>query len=346
MQLADFDFVLPTHLIAQQAIKKRTNSRLLIGQNPIIDTQFGQIIQYLNPNDLLVLNNSKVIPARLYAKKTSGGVLAIMIERLLPNNQALAMIKASHPPKIGQLVYFDKQQQLSATILAKDDYLYTLVFSTRINKILDKYGHTPLPPYIKRTDNCTDKNRYQTVFAKKAGSIAAPTAGLHFDNNLLSQIRQAGVNIAELTLHIGIGTFLPIKSNDISQHKMHNELIEVSDQTQQKILATKQNGGRVVAVGTTVVRALESCALNGGMSKHLKKGYKPCVQESNLFIYPGFDFKVVDMLITNFHLPKSSLLVLVSAFAGYEYIKHIYQHAIKKQYRFFSYGDAMLLYKM
>lgn len=345
MQLSDFNFKLPTHLIAQQPTKKRINSRLLIGQDPIIDTQFYQIIQYLKPNDLLVLNNSKVIPARLYAQKTTGGQLAIMIERLLANNHALAMIKASHPPKIGQVVYFDEQQQLSATILAKDGYLYTLVFSTKISQILDKYGHTPLPPYINRPDSCTDKNRYQTVFAKKKGSIAAPTAGLHFDNNLLSQLRQSGINIAELTLHIGIGTFLAIKTSNVLQHKMHRELMAVSTQTQKKILATKQNGGRIVAVGTTVVRALESCALNGGMAKNLTKVLKPCVKETDIFIYPGFDFKVVDMLITNFHLPKSSLLVLVSAFAGCEYIKRIYQHAIQKEYRFFSYGDAMLLYK-
>lgn len=337
MQLSDFDFSLPEHLIAQHPTKQRTQSRLLIAGTPIEDKKFINIIDYLKPNDLLVLNNTKVMPARLYANKETGAKVEIMINRILSDTQALVMMKSSKSPKIGSKILLDNQYH--ATVLAKYDYLYNLEFSSSIQVILDNLGHIPLPPYIERADDLADKTRYQTVFAKKLGAVAAPTAGLHFDQTLLDQLQQKGIDNTEVTLHVGAGTFLPVKTDDITQHKMHSEFIEVSEEVIEKIKQTKQKNGRIIAVGTTAVRALESCALTANSWQDLT----PCTQETNIFIYPGFEFKVVDLLITNFHLPKSSLLMLVSAFTGSKTIKQIYQHAIKQQYRFFSYGDAMLL---
>ena len=338
MRLSDFDFDLPLSLIAQNPTANRTNSRLLIDGNPIIDTQFKQLPAFLKPNDLLVLNNTKVMPARLYAQKKTGGMAEIMIERLLPNNQALAMIKTNRCPKVGSQLMINNT--IKAVVLAKESYLYTLQFDGNIAKILDDNGHIPLPPYIKRQDNLFDKQRYQTVFAKKLGAVAAPTAGLHFDQDLLSQLKKQGIEQTEITLHIGLGTFLPVKTDNILNHKMHSEFIEVSQNAIDKINQAKARGGNIIAVGTTVVRALESCALN-----NKNTSLTPCGESTNIFIYPGFKFKVVDKLITNFHLPKSSLLMLVSAFVGKDRTKKIYQHAIGQQYRFFSYGDAMLLEK-
>ncbi len=338
MKLADFDFELPSALIAQKPCKKRADSRLLVGQKPIIDTVFSDIGNFLTAGDLLVLNNTKVINARLYANKQSGGGVEIMLERILPNNQALAMIKASQAPKIDSILNIENNYQ--AKVLTKKDYLYRLRFNNDVYQILTNCGHVPLPPYIKRSDNKDDKKRYQTIFARYEGAIASPTAGLHFDANLLQVLQQKGIYIAELTLHIGIGTFSPIKTNNIKQHKMHTERIIIPSKTQKKILAVKQNNKRIIAVGTTVVRALEAFATIAN------KAYESdFIAETDIFIYPGFDFKLVDGLITNFHLPKSTLLLLVSAFAGIDNIKDIYQYAIKGQYRFFSYGDAMLLSK-
>lgn len=340
MQLSDFDFELPIQLIAKYPTQQRTHSRLLIGQTPIIDTHFYQIGDYLQSKDLLVINNTQVIPGRLFAHKATGGKLEVMIERVLDNYQALAMIKSNRSPVIGSQIYFDSGQQIFATVLEKAGYLYTLSFNKIIDEVLAEYGHIPLPYYLNRADEKSDQQRYQTVFAKQKGAVAAPTAGLHFDNALLDKIKTQGVGVAEVTLHVGAGTFLPVKTDNITEHKMHKECIEISQETQEKIIKTKQNGGRIIALGTTVVRALESWAkINNLTSKTCDKFSK----ETDIFIYPKFEFKIVDVLITNFHLPKSSLLMLVSAFAGVDEIRHIYQHAIEQQYRFFSYGDAMLL---
>lgn len=329
MQLSDFDFELPNNLIAQSPSIKRTQSRLLIAGKQIKDKIFHQIIDYLQPNDLLILNNTKVLAARIFAKKISGGKLEIMLDKITGDTSAFAMIKSSRSPKVGSTIVFDDGNV--ATILSKKDALYNLKFSTNIFITINKLGHIPLPPYIKRSDDKTDVERYQSVFAKELGAVAAPTASLHFDNELLKNIKQKGIDMAFVTLHIGSGTFFPVKVENITQHKMHSEYFDIKQQTIDKINKCKKNGGRVIAVGTTAVRVLEST--NGKKSSG----------ETDIFIYPGYKFKVVDGMITNFHLPKSSLLMLVSAFSGSDKIKKIYQHAIDNKYRFFSYGDAMFL---
>ncbi|BAS68288.1 tRNA preQ1(34) S-adenosylmethionine ribosyltransferase-isomerase QueA [Bathymodiolus septemdierum thioautotrophic gill symbiont] len=334
MKLSDFDFDLPKALIAQSPPENRTSSRLLIPQLNIIDTIFSNIGDFIKEGDLLVLNNTKVIPARLFGHKESGGKVEIMIERLLSDCQALAMIKASRAPKVGSHIILENQVQ--ATILQKGEGFYTLEFATdSLLNLLDKVGHIPLPPYIERADNAQDLSRYQTVFAQKEGAVAAPTAGLHFDDALLTSLKNQGVNSAFVTLHVGAGTFQPVKTNEIEDHHMHSEYYELPQQTVDKITKAKANGGRIIAVGTTAVRSLESAARHGALKQRQ--------EETDIFIYPGYQFQVVDAMITNFHLPKSSLLMLVSAFIGRERMMEIYQHAIKGKYRFFSYGDAMLL---
>ncbi|RUA06871.1 MAG: tRNA preQ1(34) S-adenosylmethionine ribosyltransferase-isomerase QueA [Gammaproteobacteria bacterium] len=334
MKLSDFDFDLPKALIAQSPPENRTSSRLLIPQLNIIDTIFSNIGDFIKEGDLLVLNNTKVIPARLFGHKESGGKVEIMIERLLSDCQALAMIKASRAPKVGSHIILENQVQ--ATILQKGEGFYTLEFATdSLLNLLDKVGHIPLPPYIERADNAQDLSRYQTVFAQKEGAVAAPTAGLHFDDALLTSLKNQGVNSAFVTLHVGAGTFQPVKTNEIEDHHMHSEYYELPQQTVDKITKAKANGGRIIAVGTTAVRSLESAARHGALKQRQ--------EETDIFIYPGYQFQVVDAMITNFHLPKSSLLMLVSAFIGRERMMEIYQHAIKEKYRFFSYGDAMLL---
>ncbi|NYT27297.1 MAG: tRNA preQ1(34) S-adenosylmethionine ribosyltransferase-isomerase QueA [Candidatus Thiodubiliella endoseptemdiera] len=334
MQLSDFDFNLPEALIAQSPPKNRTDSRLLVPIFPIIDTFFRNIGDFIKEGDLLVMNNTKVIPARLFGYKESGGKVEIMIERLLSNNQALAMIRASRAPKIGSHLILENK--VKAVVLNKDKGFYTLEFATdSLLDLLDKVGHTPLPPYIERADNEQDLSRYQTVFAQKDGAVAAPTAGLHFDEDLLDSLKTKGVDSAFVTLHVGAGTFQPVKTDNIKDHHMHSEYYEVPQETVDKITQTKANGGRVIAVGTTAVRSLESAARGGAL--------KAIQEETDIFIYPGYKFQVIDILITNFHLPKSSLLMLVSAFIGRDRMMEIYQHAIDEKYRFFSYGDAMLL---
>ncbi|SFV85595.1 S-adenosylmethionine:tRNA ribosyltransferase-isomerase [hydrothermal vent metagenome] len=336
MQLSDFDFDLPEALIAQNPPKYRTDSRLLVPQSTIIDTIFRNIGDFIKEGDLLVMNNTKVIPARLFGHKESGGKVEIMIERLLSDNQALAMIRASRAPKVGS--YLILENEVKAVILNKERGFYTLEFATdSLLNLLDKVGHIPLPPYIERADNEQDLSRYQTVFAQKDGAVAAPTAGLHFDEGLLDSLKTKGVDSAFVTLHVGAGTFQPVKTDNIKDHHMHSEYYELPQVTVDKIAQTKANGGRIIAVGTTAVRSLESAARHGTL--------KETQEETDIFIYPGYEFKVVDMLITNFHLPKSSLLMLVSAFIGRERMMEIYQHAINEKYRFFSYGDAMLLEK-
>ena len=336
MKLSDFDFDLPNSLIAQYPSENRTDSRLLVVQDSFINATFSQLGEFLKPKDLLILNDTKVIPARLFGRKESGGKVEILVERLINDFQALVMIKASRAPKIGSYIVLENGKQVK--VFDKASGLYKLSFGRNaILTLLNEIGHVPLPPYIERIDRKEDSVRYQTVYAKNVGAIAAPTAGLHFDEPLLSNLNSYGVGHAFVTLHVGAGTFQPVKVEDIKDHQMHSEYFEVCQETVDKIVTTKATGGRIVAVGTTAVRTLESIALQGELSS--AKG------DTDIFIYPGFEFRLVDAMITNFHLPKSSLLMLVSAFIGIEKMFQIYQYAIEEKYRFFSYGDAMLLEK-
>ena len=336
MKLSDFDFDLPNALIAQYPSEKRTDSRLLVVQDNFINATFSQLGKFLKPKDLLILNDTKVIPARLFGRKDSGGKVEILVERLINDFEALVMIKASRAPKIGSYIVLENDKQVK--VIDKASGLYKLSFgSNSILTLLNEIGHVPLPPYIERIDIKEDLVRYQTVYAKNDGAVAAPTAGLHFDEPLLSNLNSYGVDHAFVTLHVGAGTFQPVKVEDIKDHQMHSEYYEVCQETVDKIVTTKANGGRIVAVGTTAVRTLESIALQGELSS--AKG------DTDIFIYPGFEFRLVDAMITNFHLPKSSLLMLVSAFIGIEKMFQVYQYAIEEKYRFFSYGDAMLLEK-
>ncbi|ALE52636.1 S-adenosylmethionine tRNA ribosyltransferase [Candidatus Thioglobus autotrophicus] len=334
MLLSKFDFDLPKSLIAQNPPDNRTDSRLLVPQGQIIDAYFHQIADFIKPGDLLVMNNTRVIPARLFGHKASGGKVEIMIERLLNDKQVLAMVKASRAPKIDSFITLENGDK--AQIIHKENGFYTLNFETdSLLDLLDEVGHIPLPPYIERGDEKSDLERYQTVFAEQEGAVAAPTAGLHFDKALLASLKQQGIDHAFVTLHVGAGTFQPVKVDNITEHQMHSEYFEINQDTVDKIQQTKASGGRIIAVGTTAVRSMESAAKSGVLMA--------TKEETDIFIYPGYEFKIVDLLITNFHLPKSSLLMLVSAFIGQERMMEIYRHAIDQEYRFFSYGDAMLL---
>ena len=336
MKLSDFDFDLPRSLIAQYPSKSRTDSKLLVLRDILVDSTFSQLGDFLKPNDLLVLNDTKVIPARLFGHKDSGGKVEVLVERLVNDHEALVMIKSSRSPKIGSYIILENKSRF--IICDKKDGIYTVDFgSFSILNVLNEIGHIPLPPYIDRVDDNEDHNRYQTVYAKNDGAVAAPTAGLHFDELLLSSLEKKGISHAFITLHVGAGTFQPVKVEDIEGHKMHSEYYEISTETIDKIEQAKAIGGRIIAVGTTAVRALESASVNGKLIN--QKG------DTDIFIYPGFKFQTVDAMITNFHLPKSSLLMLVSAFIGFDEMFETYRHAIKEQYRFFSYGDAMLLEK-
>lgn len=340
MKTQDFDFHLPENLIAQQPSAQRTASRLLYLNplsNDITDSAFLDFPNYLSKNDLLIFNDTRVIKARLFGKKITGGVVEVLIERVLNNHHAYALVRASRAPKTGSLMKLC--DQIDVEVIGREDDLFHLKFlsETPVLDLLEQYGSLPLPPYITHDANDADETRYQTVYAKHAGAVAAPTAGLHFDENMLNQLKNKGIHIAYITLHVGAGTFQPVKADNIAEHKMHSELYRIPNETIELIESTRAIGGKITAVGTTVLRALESAA----QSQKLSAGSN----ETNIFITPGFTFKVVDRLLTNFHLPKSTLLMLVSAFAGFDQIKHAYQHAIKEQYRFFSYGDAMLLEK-
>ena len=336
MKLSDFDFDLPRSLIAQYPSKSRTDSKLLVLRDILVDSTFSQLGDFLKPNDLLVLNDTKVIPARLFGHKDSGGKVEVLVERLVNDHEALVMIKSSRSPKIGSYIILENKSRF--IICDKKDGIYTVDFgSFSILNVLNEIGHIPLPPYIDRVDDNEDHSRYQTVYAKNDGAVAAPTAGLHFDELLLSSLEKKGISHAFITLHVGAGTFQPVKVEDIEGHKMHSEYYEISTETIDKIEQAKAIGGRIIAVGTTAVRALESASVNGKLIN--QKG------DTDIFIYPGFKFQTVDAMITNFHLPKSSLLMLVSAFIGFDEMFETYRHAIKEQYRFFSYGDAMLLEK-
>ncbi len=336
MRRSDFHFNLPESLIAQFPSQSRTASRLLHlnpATNQIQDLQFVDFPNLLQANDLLIFNDTRVMPARLYAQKSTGGKVEILIERLLDNKRVLAQVRANKSIKLESILLLENGTSL--TVIRRVDHFFELQFNTEldIQQILQQVGHIPLPPYIKRDDGEQDFNRYQTVYAKNLGAVAAPTAGLHFDKAILQQIERKAIKIDFVTLHVGAGTFSPVRVDDISQHQMHAEWLTVSESVCQQIRETKQQGGRVVAIGTTSVRALESAAQSLEI--------KPFTGDTRIFITPGYQFKVVDALLTNFHLPESTLLMLVSAFAGYEQVLKAYYHAIKQQYRFFSYGDAM-----
>lgn len=339
MTVDDFDFDLPAELIAQHPTAQRTASRLLyVQENGFEDRSFLDLPSFLNPKDLLVFNNTRVIRARFFGIKSSGGQVEVLIERILTDQVVLAQVRASKSPKTGvRIVLAD---QFEVEVLGREGEFFLLKL---VNPDLDfwvlaeRYGRLPLPPYIDHTADQFDEERYQTVYARQPGAVAAPTAGLHFDQSLLMQLTSIGVRSAFLTLHVGAGTFQPVRVQNIAEHRMHRELFEIPKETVELIDQTQQTGGQVVAVGTTTLRALESAA-KGGV---LKSG----ASETEIFITPGYQFQVVDRLITNFHLPRSTLLMLVSAFAGQGNIKAAYQHAITKNYRFFSYGDAMLLDK-
>ena len=333
MQLDDFDYSLPEELIAQTPLAQRTASRLLaVLPDGLSHLGFADLPELLAPGDLLVLNNTKVIKARLFGRKATGGAAEILVERLVSDSQALCQVKVSKALQPGGEIHGDWGV---ITVSGREGPFYLLQFPQPALALLDEFGHVPLPPYIDRADEVADQTRYQTVFGSQPGAVAAPTAGLHFDAALLDQVRQLGVDTTEVTLHVGAGTFQPVRGA-LSEHKMHSERYAVSQSAADKIAATRAAGGRVVAVGTTVVRTLESAAHQNGQ---VMAGSG----ETELFIQPGFQFAAVDALVTNFHLPKSTLLMLVSAFAGYDAIMHAYAAAVANRYRFFSYGDAMWL---
>ncbi|MAG77051.1 MAG: tRNA preQ1(34) S-adenosylmethionine ribosyltransferase-isomerase QueA [Colwelliaceae bacterium] len=343
MRVSDFAFDLPEELIARYPKSDRTASRLMTvdGNTGAIDNgQFSDVLDKLNKGDLLIFNDTRVIPARMFGKKASGGKLEVLVERMLDEHRVLAHVRCSKSPKPGTEIILE--DQVSATMVERHGALFELKFNSdeKVLDILERIGHMPLPPYIDRPDEDSDKERYQTVYNDKPGAVAAPTAGLHFDDALLEKIKAKGVELAFITLHVGAGTFQPVKVDDIADHVMHAEYVEVSQEVVDKIEQTKAAGGRVVAVGTTSMRSLESAAKAADEEGKL---IIPFYQDTDIFITPGFNFKVVDCLITNFHLSESTLLMLVSAFAGYEHMMAAYEQAIEEKYRFFSYGDAMFL---
>lgn len=343
MQRSDFHFDLPEDLIAYRPAAQRDGSRLLVveGEAPPAHRRFPDVVDYLRPGDLLVFNDTRVIPARIFATKETGGRVEILIERMLDEHRAMAHLRASKSPKAGAVLSLAANEQADpgddrVSVTGRDGALFALQFERPILEVLQQWGHMPLPPYIDREDEAEDRERYQTVYASRDGAVAAPTAGLHFTEALIAQCRDKGVDTAFVTLHVGAGTFQSVRVDDIRQHQMHSEYIEVSDAVCRQVEAARARGGRVVAVGTTSVRSLESaCRASGELA--------PFQGDSDIFIYPGYRFKCVDAMITNFHLPESTLIMLVSAFMGRERILAAYREAVAQRYRFFSYGDAMLL---
>jgi len=333
--LSDFDFALPPELIAQHPAAQRSGSRLLDGRGAEpVDRIFHTLPSLLQPGDLLVFNDTRVVKARLYGEKPTGGKLELLVERVLVDHEVVAHMKVSKKPPVGTVLQM--AGGFTATLVGRwpeaEGPLFRFAFSGEPHALMEQHGHVPLPPYIAHGDSAQDEDRYQTVFARNPGAAAAPTAALHFDDALLAQCTALGIRQAMVTLHVGAGTFQPVKTEDLSQHRMHSEWYDVPAATQQALAETRASGGRVVAVGTTSVRTLESWAATGQAQG-----------DTSIFITPGFGFQWVDLLVTNFHLPKSTLMMLVSAFAGYDHIMALYRHAIAQQYRFFSYGDAMLL---
>jgi S-adenosylmethionine:tRNA ribosyltransferase-isomerase len=336
MHTQDFDYHLPIELIASHPLTQRSQSRLLClnrQTGALTHAHFYQLLDLLQPNDCLILNNTRVIPARLFGQKATGGQIEILIERLLTQHEALVHIRASKSPKPGSELLLEQDLRLRVEEKIESLYRVTLLSDQTFLEILDQIGHMPLPPYIERADEAIDKEQYQTVYGHIPGAVAAPTAGLHFDQDLLEKIKAKGIQLGEVTLHVGAGTFQPVRVENILEHHMHSEWLEVSQEVCDLIQKTKAQGGRVVAVGTTVVRSLETAAKSGEL--------KPYCGQTQLFIYPGYQFQVIDALVTNFHLPRSTLLMLVCAFAGQEHVLAAYEQAIENKYRFFSYGDAM-----
>lgn len=338
MQVNDFDFQLPDSLIARQPAKERTGSRLLHlngSSGQVQHLTFPDIESLIEPGDLLVFNNTRVIPARIFGQKASGGKVEVLVERITSPHSGLAHIRANKSPKPGNELIMEGGIKLTVTGRSENLFCIECTNDEPLVDLLEAHGHMPLPPYLEREDNEDDRERYQTVYAQKKGAVAAPTAGLHFDEPLLQRLKAKGVNTAFVTLHVGAGTFAPVKADSIKDHVMHAEWVEVSQPVVEQIRATKAAGKRVIAVGTTSVRSLESASQNGAV--------EPFSGDTQIFIYPGYRYKTVDALITNFHLPKSTLIMLVSAFAGQQNVMNAYQQAIEHKYRFFSYGDAMFV---
>ena len=335
MRVADFQFDLPDELIARYPLTERSASRLLVLnglEGALQHRHFAELPEFLQPGDLLVFNNTKVIPARLFAQKETGGKVEVLVERVLDEQRVLAHVRASKAPKAGSRLLLESG---NALMLARHDALFELEFDQPVLPLLERIGHMPLPPYIDRADELSDRERYQTVYAECAGAVAAPTAGLHFDVAMLAALADMGVETAFVTLHVGAGTFQPVRVEQIEEHQMHHEWLEVNQSVVDAVSACKARGGRVIAVGTTSVRSLETAARSGTLQAFSG--------DTDIFIYPGRSFNVVDALVTNFHLPESTLLMLVSAFAGYSATMAAYQQAVAAQYRFFSYGDAMFI---
>lgn len=335
----DFDYDLPPELIAQFPVARRSGSRMLYlngRSGGLADRQFADLAEYLRAGDVIVVNDTRVIKARLYGHKDTGGRVEVLVERIVEPQLALAMIRASHPPKLGQVIKFSDASRARVGKREKD--LYELLFDEEVVAVLDRDGQLPLPPYIERGADPQDGDRYQTVYARVPGAVAAPTAGLHFDQNMLASLSSGDVRVASLTLHVGAGTFQPVRDNNIEAHVMHSEWYSIPDTTIESIASARNTGGRIVAIGTTSLRALESAAASGKLTSGSG--------ETRLFIKPGYKFRVVDALLTNFHLPRSTLLMLVSAFGGADNIRRAYRHAIEQRYRFFSYGDAMFIERM
>jgi S-adenosylmethionine:tRNA ribosyltransferase-isomerase len=333
--LGDFDFALPPELIAQHPAAERSASRLLDGIGPApVDRIFRDLPGLLAPGDLLVFNDTQVVKARLFGEKPTGGKLELLIERVIGEREVVAHMKVSKKPPVGTVLRMDGgfTARLDGRWPREDGALFRFTLDDDPFALMERHGHVPLPPYIEHADTADDVHRYQTVFARNPGAVAAPTAALHFDDALLAQLDARGVQRTAVTLHVGAGTFQPVKAENIADHRMHSEWYDVPAATQQAIAQTRERGGRIVAVGTTTVRTLESWAATGQASG-----------DTSIFITPGFDFRVIDLLVTNFHLPRSTLLMLVSAFAGYDRIMSLYRHAVASRYRFFSYGDAMLI---
>ena len=340
MLVSDYHFDLPDSLIANYPMPDRTSSRLLHLDGPtgdVVHRQFPDVLDLAQPGDLMVFNNTRVIPARVFGQKESGGKVEILVERVINSNEALAHVRASTSPKENSKLILgqDKDEQIEATMIGRSGALFHLAFNEPVLDVLTRAGHMPLPPYIERPDEDSDQERYQTVYNQKPGAVAAPTAGLHFDEALLEKLKAKGVETAFVTLHVGAGTFQPMKVENVKDHIMHAEYVEVEPSVVEHVKATKARGGRVIAVGTTSVRSLESASQSGEIM--------PMQGDTSIFIYPGYEFKTVDALVTNFHLPESTLIMLISAFAGYDHVMAAYKKAVEQKYRFFSYGDAMFI---
>ena len=340
MRVSDYHFDLPDSLIAHYPMPDRTASRLLHLDGPsgaLEHGQFPDVLDLVQAGDLMVFNNTRVIPARVFGVKESGGKVEVLVERVIGSHEALVHVRASKSPKADSKLFLgqDKGENIEVTMLGRQGALFHLAFAEPVLDVLGRVGHMPLPPYIERPDEDSDLERYQTVYNQKPGAVAAPTAGLHFDDALLAKLKAKGVETAFVTLHVGAGTFQPVKVEEVKDHVMHAEYVDVEPAVVEQIKATKARGGRVIAVGTTSVRSLESASQSGEIA--------PMQGDTSIFIYPGYEFKTVDAMVTNFHLPESTLIMLISAFAGYDHVMAAYKAAVEKEYRFFSYGDAMFI---